>query len=102
MQLVVELVRPAGAEAEFSSTPAKSPSMDSVRANGVLQLDGKASYVELPSDTFTGLPEATVECWVRWETLQQTVAHAPVGSLTFLISEGQGAFSGCSRPLRGI
>src|SRR5207253_10969396 len=40
--------------------------LTSAATNGVLQLDGKASYVELPSEIFTGLPEATVECWVKW------------------------------------
>src|SRR6185436_17716165 len=34
--------------------------------NRVLQLDGKDSYVQLPSDVFNELTEATVEGWVKW------------------------------------
>jgi hypothetical protein len=37
--------------------------------NRVLYLDGSNSYIELPSDLFTNLNEATVEGWVKWDTL---------------------------------
>src|SRR5262249_37750815 len=33
----------------------------------VLSLDGTNSYVELPSNSFDGLTEATVEGWVKWQ-----------------------------------
>src|SRR5262245_27323070 len=36
--------------------------------NRVLELDGTNSCVELPSNIFNGLTEATVEGWVKWET----------------------------------
>ena len=36
--------------------------------NRVLELDGKGSYVELPSNIFTNLDEATIEGWVKWES----------------------------------
>src|SRR5205823_5610979 len=35
--------------------------------NRVLELDGNGSYVELPSDIFNDLEEATVEGWVKWD-----------------------------------
>lgn len=35
--------------------------------NRVLQLDGDGDYVQLPSDAFNELHEATVESWVKWE-----------------------------------
>ncbi|MFH1568612.1 MAG: two-component regulator propeller domain-containing protein [Gemmatimonadota bacterium] len=35
----------------------------------VLELDGSGDYVELPGGIFTGLEEATVECWARWDRL---------------------------------
>ena len=40
-----------------------------VRGNHVLDLDGKGSYVELPSNVFNDLTEATVEGWVKWRSL---------------------------------
>ncbi|GEM_PF-983128 len=36
-------------------------------ANHVLELDGAGSYVELPSNIFNDLTEATVEGWVKWK-----------------------------------
>ncbi len=33
----------------------------------MLQLDGKDDYVQLPSDIFNDLSQATVEAWVKWE-----------------------------------
>ena len=39
--------------------------------NRVLELDGKGSYVELPSDIFNDLTEATVEGWVKWDQFGQ-------------------------------
>src|SRR6516225_7662994 len=38
--------------------------------NRVLELDG--GYVEMPSDIFNDLDEATVEAWVRWDDFQGT------------------------------
>ena len=35
--------------------------------NRVLELDGRAAYVELPIAAFDGLREATIEAWVRWD-----------------------------------
>jgi signal transduction histidine kinase len=37
--------------------------------NYVLELDGHGSYVELPANIFSGLEEATVEGWVRWNRI---------------------------------
>ncbi|MSU62494.1 MAG: response regulator [Pedosphaera sp.] len=37
--------------------------------NRVLELDGKDSYVELPPNIFNGLEEATVEGWMKWQSL---------------------------------
>lgn len=34
--------------------------------NRVLKLDGNGSYVELPSDIFKDLTQATVEVWAKW------------------------------------
>jgi hypothetical protein len=51
VQLVLELVQPAGAEMEFTSTPARTPPIESVRSptgNRVLRLKNHPSYVELP------------------------------------------------------
>ena len=36
--------------------------------NRVLELEGTNSYVELPSNIFNDLTEATVEGWVKWKT----------------------------------
>ena len=41
--------------------------LDATAQNRVLQLDGDADYVQLPSDIFNDLSEATVEGWVKWE-----------------------------------
>jgi ligand-binding sensor domain-containing protein/signal transduction histidine kinase/DNA-binding NarL/FixJ family response regulator len=35
--------------------------------NRVLQLDGEEDYVQLPSDAFHDLGEATVEAWIKWD-----------------------------------
>jgi hypothetical protein len=37
--------------------------------NQTLLLDGRGSYVELPSDLFTNLDQATVEVWAKWDAL---------------------------------
>ncbi len=37
--------------------------------NRVLELDGQGDYVQLPSNIFNDLSEATVEGWVKWERL---------------------------------
>jgi signal transduction histidine kinase/ligand-binding sensor domain-containing protein len=38
-------------------------------ANRVLELDGNDSYVELPSGLFKDVTEATIEGWVKWQSL---------------------------------
>ncbi len=38
--------------------------------NMALQLNGQGSYVQLPSNLFTNLTEATVEVWARWESFE--------------------------------
>ncbi len=38
--------------------------------NRVLELDGNASFVELPPNIFNSLDDATVEAWVRWDSLR--------------------------------
>ncbi len=43
--------------------------------NRVLELDGNDSYVELPPNIFTNLTEATVEGWVKWESLSDYGPH---------------------------
>ncbi|HEX5222447.1 MAG TPA: LamG-like jellyroll fold domain-containing protein [Verrucomicrobiae bacterium] len=35
--------------------------------NRVLELDGDGSYVELPTNIFQNLTEATVEAWAKWD-----------------------------------
>lgn len=35
-----------------------------------LDLDGKGSYVELPTHAFTNLDTVTVEGWVKWESFR--------------------------------
>ena len=37
--------------------------------NRVLELDGNGSYVELPTNIFQNLAEATVEVWAKWDQL---------------------------------
>ena len=37
--------------------------------NRVLQLDGQGDYVQLPSNIFNHLDEATIEGWVKWERI---------------------------------
>lgn len=39
--------------------------------NRVLELDGNGSCVELPSNIFENLTDATVEGWVRWKSFKQ-------------------------------
>lgn len=40
----------------------------SLGQNRVLELDGDGDYVELPSDIFNDLDEASVEAWVKWKS----------------------------------
>ena len=35
--------------------------------NHVLELDGEGNYLQLPSNVFDQLDQATVEGWVKWE-----------------------------------
>jgi len=35
--------------------------------NKVLQLDGDGDYVQIPSNIFNDLDEATIEAWIKWE-----------------------------------
>src|SRR5690349_14428305 len=39
--------------------------------NLALQLDGNASYVELPPNICSDLPQATVEVWASWSELRR-------------------------------
>src|SRR5256885_6473827 len=41
--------------------------------NNVLQLDGRVSYVQLPPAIFSGLTEATVEAWVKFDVFHSNV-----------------------------
>ena len=41
-------------------------------ANRILELDGRNSWIELPPNIFDSLEQATVEGWVRWESLGST------------------------------
>ncbi len=56
-------------------------------SNYVLELDGDGDYVQLPDHAFDELTEATVEGWVRWESL---------GSWTYFFAFGN------QRQLMGI
>ena len=38
--------------------------------NKVLELDGNASYVELPPNIFNNLTQATVEVWAKWDSFR--------------------------------
>jgi len=49
--------------------------------NHVLELDGTGGYVELPSNIFSSLTEATVEGWVRWKSLRQFSRFFDFGSI---------------------
>ena len=37
--------------------------------NRVLQLDGDGDYIQIPSNIFNDLDEATIEAWAKWERL---------------------------------
>ena len=70
VQLVVELVQPAGSDQEFTANPARRSSIESGRSkaqNRILRLPSMNSYVELPPHVFDHLGEATIEVWVKWE-----------------------------------
>jgi signal transduction histidine kinase/CheY-like chemotaxis protein/ligand-binding sensor domain-containing protein len=45
-------------------------SVSAQQENRVLDLDGKGSYVELPSNIFTNVTEATIEAWVKWRSTE--------------------------------
>jgi signal transduction histidine kinase/ligand-binding sensor domain-containing protein/DNA-binding response OmpR family regulator len=94
-----------GRDVPIAPPPAASPSSNitvlAAETNRVLQLDGQGSYVELPPGIFQGLPSATVECWLRWDSFRNERAHvfefggAPLwmfsyvkGDLTFLTFGG--------------
>lgn len=56
-------------EARFAAPevkPVTSSNTIDAMVNGVLQLDGEDSYVELPATAFANLTSATVEGWVKW------------------------------------
>src|SRR5437867_5245439 len=42
--------------------------------NQVLELDGNGGYVELPPNIFKDLEEATIECWLRWESSSSSIS----------------------------
>jgi PAS domain S-box-containing protein len=70
-QVVVELVRPAGAEASGQRTegggqkPEFRSQKSEIGLNGVLHLPRDGSYATLPSGIFQDLTAATIECWVN-------------------------------------
>jgi ligand-binding sensor domain-containing protein len=78
--LVIELVRPdegGGNRGDQAPTEGQEPAAKAAapEANRVLQLDGQGSYVALPPGIFQGLPGATVECWVKWDSFQDHGTH---------------------------
>ena len=100
--LVVELVKvneassSRGNEASSStlnsqpSTPNSSQRLlPSAATNRVLRLDGKGSYVELPTNLLAGTSEVTYEAWLKWERFGKNpvafVIGAPSRNLAFLI-----------------
>ena len=64
--LLLSLVRlgaqPAAQPATLNSQPASL-------TNRVLELDGPASYVELPPNLLEGAREMTFEAWLKWDQL---------------------------------
>src|SRR5262249_21158227 len=50
-----------------------------VTLNHVLQLDGTNSFVELPPNIFNDLTEATVEGWVKWDRLGNSMRFFDFG-----------------------
>src|SRR5207247_626672 len=88
--VVVELVQPEEAliaqpkarEGEAPTEPTNSPKQpggsltlpqaSSATTNRVLNLPGKGSYAQLPSNIFDGLTEATMEGWTKWTDGQPT------------------------------
>lgn len=84
--VVMELIQPEGSDArssrgEEAPTSIPQPAIrrsnlsrnlsrmeESAEPNRVLRLDGQGSYVELPAHLFDDLEEATVECWVNWQS----------------------------------
>ena len=68
-----EIVAAAGSfqtNLDFTLEPAK-PLAAGDTSNQVLHLDGMNRYVELPSNIFNNLQEATVEGWVKWNSLRR-------------------------------
>jgi len=64
--VVAQRTRPNRADIQL---PAPTSASAPVSTNQVLQLGGGGSYVELPSNIFNDLEEATVEGWVRWDRI---------------------------------
>lgn len=58
------------------------------RANRVLELDGRGSYVELPPKIFDGLSEVTVEAWVKWNRFGYFSQWFSTGGTTTSLSIG--------------
>jgi len=82
-----------------------SGSLEGWAQNRVLELDGQGSYVELPSNIFNDLDEATVEGWVKFQEFRTESRFFDFGTrgpgiyvtedgatadLRFVIEEGQG------------
>ena len=44
----------------------------SATGNRSLNLNGEGSYFELPANAFNNLNEATIECWVKWDSFQNS------------------------------
>ncbi len=63
--VVLEWVKADIPESPPPQTPVPLPATE----NQVLSLDGFGSYAELPAGAFNDLEEATIEGWMKWDTL---------------------------------
>lgn len=65
------LPQPAQLFSTLLSTLALACMAASVQAeNMALKLDGNGSYVELPTDGYENMTQATVEAWVKWDAFR--------------------------------
>src|SRR5262249_49473302 len=77
------------AETQTSKSEISQRSLSSAATNRVLQLDGQGSYVALPGNIFTNLPQATVECWVKWNRVGRVMRVLDFGKAGEDICLGQ-------------
>jgi signal transduction histidine kinase/DNA-binding response OmpR family regulator/ligand-binding sensor domain-containing protein/protocatechuate 3,4-dioxygenase beta subunit len=60
----------AGVDFQLIARPqAAAPQVALAQTNRVLSLDQRRGYIELPSQIFNELDEATIEAWVKWNRL---------------------------------